>query len=138
MSPRLFFNVLSRTIERPIQFAERAELDEIRASLEAKEVVLIEIDASRIGSREDLFKLFAIALKMPKGFYGPEAYAPNSDAFLEYLDDVENWIPGRRIIVLSGAETFWKDQARLAGFLCELWLFSVLQRDSKSHLLFVW
>jgi hypothetical protein len=36
-------------------------------------------------AQEDLFKAFSIALKMPKGWYGDEEYAPNANAFLEYL-----------------------------------------------------
>jgi hypothetical protein len=30
---------------------------------------------------------------MPKRWYGDEEYAPNVDAFLEYLDDVHEWVP---------------------------------------------
>jgi len=97
-------------------------------------VALYEIDGAALRTREDLFKAFAIALKMPQGWYGNEEYAPNADAFLEYLGDVQQWAPAKgHIVLVRAAEKFWQNNARLAGKLVEWWQFA-----TDIHLVFVW
>ena len=76
---------------------------------------------------------------MPKGWYGDEEYAPNANAFLEYLDDVHEWVPAKgHVVVVRGAEQFWKVNARLAGMLVEWWQFATGPRNADIHLVFVW
>jgi hypothetical protein len=71
-----------------------------------------------VGHGVEVFRAFALALKMPKGCYGDEEYAPNANAFLEYLDDVHEWVPAKgHVVVMRGAEQIWKVNARLAGLL---------------------
>ena len=77
---------------------------------------------------------------MPKGWYGDEEYAPNANAFLEYLDDVHEWVPAKRhIVAIQRSEQFWKSCTRLAGELVELWqCANGPGRNSDIHLIFVW
>ncbi len=70
-----------------IHFCESTEVEETLPELREQNIAVMEIDGSCLTSREDVFKAFAIALRMPKGWYGDEEYAPNVDAFLEYLDN---------------------------------------------------
>ena len=82
---------------------------------------------------------FAIALRMPKGWYGDEEYAGNVDAFLEYLDDVVEWIPAKgHVVLIRHSEQFWCAVPRLAGELVEWWQFSFAGHQGTVHLVFVW
>jgi hypothetical protein len=122
-----------------VHFCELTEIDSITEELAAKNIALFRIEGDRISSSEGLYREFAIALKMPKGWYGPEEYAPNANAFQEYLDDVHDWVPADgHVVVIRDAERLWREQARLAGLLVELWQFSVHARGAKNHLVFAW
>jgi hypothetical protein len=88
---------------------------------------------------EGIFKAFATALKKPKGWYGDEEYAPNANAFLEYLDDVAEWEPAKgHVVLVRGSEQLWCARARLTGLLTEWWQFATLSRHARIHLVFVW
>ena len=139
MGTQLFFDVTARANGVAVHFCEPHELASIVPALSEHDIALFELDGTSVRSREDLFKAFAIALKMPKGWYGDEEYAPNADAFLEYLDDVHNWVPAKgHVVALRGAEQFWKLNTRLAGTLVEWWQFATGHRKADIHLLFVW
>jgi hypothetical protein len=102
-----------------------------------------EIDGSLIHSTEELFRAFATAFKKPKGWYNSdghsEEYAPNANAFLEYLDDVHEWVPAKgHVVLLRNAEHLWRQNARLAGMLVEWWQFATGPRECDIHLVFVW
>ena len=122
-----------------VHFCEATKVDEVRNDLAAAEVAIFEIDGSTLHSVEDVFKAFAIALRMPKGWYGEEDYAPNGNAFLEYLDDVVEWVPAKgHVALVRGATDFWRNQPRVAGILTELWQFANGYRDATINLVFVW
>jgi Barstar (barnase inhibitor) len=105
----------------------------------SNEVAVLEIDGASLSSIEDLFKAFAIALRKPKGWYGDEDYATNQNAFLEYLDDVVEWIPAKgHVILIRGSEQLWRAVPRLAGVLTELWQCATVTRQAAIHLIFVW
>jgi len=91
MKTQLLFD-LADPRHMSIHFCESAELEETMPELREQNIAVMEIDGSSLTSREAVFKAFAIALRMPKGWYGDEEYAPNVDAFLEYLDDVVEWV----------------------------------------------
>lgn len=140
MPTQLFFDLAVNAGEFvSIHFCEKDEFDAIGANLADKNIVALPINGSAIKSYEGLFRAFSVALKKPKGWYGDEEFAPNANAFLEYLDDVEDWVPANgHIAVISGAEHLWREQPRLAGFLVEQWQFATVRRGSKIHLVFVW
>lgn len=139
MKTQLFFDLTAKAKGVGVHFCESRELDGIMPELAEHDIALFDFDSSPVRSRDDLFKAFAIALKMPKGWYGNEEFAPNADAFLEYLDDVHEWVPAKgHVVALRGAEQFWKMNARLAGMLVEWWQFATGRRDADIHLVFVW
>jgi hypothetical protein len=123
-----------------VHFCEPEGITSVQRELTTKDIALFELDGATINSREQLFHAFAGALKMPKGWYGNEEYAPNVDSFLEYLDDVHEWVPAKgHIVVLRNAEEFWKSNNRLACMLIEWWQFATGPgRKADIHLLFVW
>jgi hypothetical protein len=122
-----------------VHFCEGNEIDGIAGELAAKDIAVCPIDGDRINCREDLYREFAVALRMPKGWYGPEEFAPNADAFNEYLDDVHEWVPANgHVVVIHRSERLWREQPRLAGFLVEIWQFSVNARGANNHLVFAW
>jgi hypothetical protein len=95
--------------------------------------------AAALSSLEELFKAFAVALKKPKGWYGDEDYPTNINAFLEYLDDVVEWIPAKgHVVLIHGSEGLWRTGARLAGLLTELWQFATISRHASIRLVFEW
>jgi hypothetical protein len=70
-------------------------------------VTVFEIDGAAISSREALFKVFATVLRKPDGWYRDEEYAPNADAFLEYLYDIAEWVPAKgRVVLIRNVEQF--------------------------------
>jgi hypothetical protein len=78
-------------------------------------------------------------LKTPKGWYDDEEFAPNTEAFLEYLDDVVEWVPAKgHVVLIRNSVQLWCDGARLAGLLTELWQFATVSRHATIHLVFVW
>jgi len=80
------------TVAACLNLLSRAsEVDVAMRELAPEETAIFEINGAEIRSSQDLFRAFAIALRMPQGWYGDEEYATNSDAFLEYLDDIREW-----------------------------------------------
>lgn len=139
MQTQLFFDLTAKAHQIMVHFCEPEELVKVHSVLLEKGVALFEIDGGAISTQEDLFKAFAIALKKPAGWYGDEEYAPNANAFHEYLDDVHEWVPAQgHVAVVHGAEKLWKLNPRLAGELVEWWLFATGPRGSDIHLVFVW
>jgi hypothetical protein len=70
-------------------------------------------------------------LKKPEGWYGHEQFAPNAGAFLEYLDDVVEWVPASgHVVLVRCSEQFWRTNTRLAGKLKELWQFATIARHA--------
>jgi hypothetical protein len=139
MKNQLFFDLTAESPHCWIHFVESPQLEEIAEELRGHNVVLLEIDGANLSSHEDVFKAFAIALRKPKGWYGDEEYATNVNAFLEYLDDVVEWIPAKRhLVLISHSEQFWRNAARLAGELVEWWQFSISGHQGTVQLVFVW
>jgi hypothetical protein len=92
-----------------------------------------------LSSHEGLFKAFATALRKPKDWYGGEEYPSNVNAFLEYLDDVLDWVPAKgHVVFVRGSEQLWRTRARLAGELTEWWQFATVTNQATVHLAFVW
>ena len=123
-----------------VHFCEPEDLANIEPELIAKDTALFKLDGVAITTQEQMFEAFAKALMKPKGWYGDEEYATNANAFLEYLDDVHEWVPAKgHIVIIQRAEQFWKSSPRLAGMLVELWQCATGRgRNSDIHLLFVW
>src|SRR5215472_7875211 len=141
MKSQLFLDLTADPRHRhfSIHFRDSAEVEETLQELRNQDIAVMEIDGSSIATREDLFKAFAIALQKPKGWYGDEEHAPNVDAFLEYLDDVVEWVPARgHVVLIRHSERFWRVAARLAGELVEWWQFSISGHEGTVHLVFVW
>ncbi|MDP9162417.1 MAG: barstar family protein [Acidobacteriota bacterium] len=141
MKTQLFYDLTS--VPKPyhpiVHFCEANKVDEVREDLAAQEIVIFEIDGSTFHSLEDMFKAFAVGLRMPKGWYGQEHYAPNADAFLEYLDDVVEWVPAKgHVVLVRGATDLWRNQPRVAGILTELWQLANGHREATITLVFVW
>jgi len=139
MKTQLFFD-LTATVPHPsVYFRESDEMQETVEELRKHDVAVLEIDGAALSSIEDLFKAFAIAPRKPKGWYGDEDHATNQDAFLEYLDDVVEWIPAKgHVILIRGSEQLWRTVPRLAGVLTELWQCATVTRQAAIHLIFVW
>jgi hypothetical protein len=139
MQTQLLFD-LTATEGIKIHFCEPEDSANIQPELTVMDITLFELEGATIHSQEQLFQAFAAALKMPKGWYGDEEHAPNVDAFLEYLDDVHEWVPAKgHIVAIRRAEQFWKSSSRLAGRLVEWWqLATGTGRRADIHLLFVW
>jgi hypothetical protein len=139
METQLFFDLTTPASACAIHFCEHDEVAVVLPGLVERGVAVMEIDGASISKQEELFRAFAVALRMPKGWYGDEEYATNENAFLEYLDDVHEWVPAKgHVVILRGAEKFWKINARLAGSLVECWQFATGPRKSDIHLVFVW
>lgn len=140
MPTQLFFSVTAQDDTFiSVHFCERQEYESIAPDLAENGIVAMPIVGSEITNYEALYRAFAVALRMPKGWYGEEEYAPNANAFLEYLDDVQEWVPSKgHVVVINNSEQLWREQPRLASFLVESWQFATLKRGAKIHLLFVW
>ena len=139
MKNRLFFDLTAKPPLVSIHYCESAEVEEALEDLRNHNIAVLEIEGATLASQEDLFKAFATALRKPKGWYGDEEYAPNVDAFLEYLDDVVEWVPANgHVVIIRHSEQFWSKSARLAGELVEWWQFSITGHQGTGHLVFAW
>ena len=139
MKTQLLFDLTAETSCPSVHFQEIREVEEIIEELQRQNIAVFEIDGAELSSQEGIFKAFATALKKPEGWYGNEEYADNADAFLEYLDDVVEWVPAKgHIVLVRGSEQLWCARARLAGLLTEWWQFATVSRHALIHLVFVW
>ena len=100
MKTQLYFDLAGRTNHPRIHFRESQEIEEIMEDLRKENIAVFEIDGAALSSQENLFKAFAIVLRKPKDWYGGEEYPRNVNAFLEYLDDVLDWVPAKGHVVL--------------------------------------
>jgi len=138
MRTQLFFDLVGETRHISVHFCEPHQMNEVRNDLLGCDIALFEIVGTQLSSQEAVFKAFAIALKMPAGWYGDEEYATNVNAFLEYLDDVVEWVPAKgHVVVIRDSEQFWRAEPRLAGDLVEWWQLATY-RQATIHLVFVW
>jgi len=63
-----------------------------------------------VNSLQELLTAVAIAFKKPEEWYGDEEYAPNANAFLEYLDDVAEWVPAKvQVVLVREATALWRE-----------------------------
>jgi hypothetical protein len=140
MRTQLFFDLTAEgNHHRFIHFREADEIDCIVDELRANDHAIFEADGAGIHSLEDLLRVLSLALRKPEGWFGDEVFAPNSNAFMEYLDDVRGWVPAKgHIVLLRGATALWANHPRLAGNLTEWWQFSTINREAAVHLVFVW
>jgi hypothetical protein len=106
--------------------------------LATEDCAVFEIMGAAINSLQEFFRAAAIALKKPEGWYGDEEYAPNANAFLEYLDDVAAWVPAKvQVVLIREATALWRDSPKTAGDIIELWQSATL-RVARISLVFVW
>jgi hypothetical protein len=139
MKTQLYFYLAGKTDHPKIHFRESKEVEEIMEDLRPESIAVFEIDGAALSSQEDLFKAFAVVLRKPKGWYGDEEYPNNVNAFLEYLDDVLDWVPAKgHVVLLRRSEQLWRTHARLAGALTEWWQFATVTNHATVHLVFVW
>jgi hypothetical protein len=139
MKTQLFFDLTAEPRHLAIHFCNSPEIEEVLEELRKQNIAVFEIDGATLSSREDVFKAFALAFRKPKGWYGDEEYAPNVDAFLEYLDDVVEWVPAKgHVVLIRNAQRLWSCSPRLAGEFVEWWQFSITGHQGTVHLVFVW
>ena len=139
MDTQLFFDLTADAKGFSVRFCESSDIESIRSELAGKGISVLEIDGAEINSTDDLFRAVAIAFRKPSGWYGDEEFAPNANAFLEYIDDVVEWIPATGyVLAVKEAETLWQRHPRIAAELVELWQCATNHRNAKPHLLFVW
>jgi barstar (barnase inhibitor) len=140
MELQLSFDLLADATKRPsIHFRDSDQVSQAVAEISAQNVALFDIDGNAVHSMPDLFREFAIAFRKPKGWYGEEDFAPNANAFLEYLDDVLQWVPAdHHIVVIRRASSLWRNHPEIAGKLVELWQFATIPRAANIHLVFAW
>jgi len=139
MKTQLFYDLTATKSCPSVHFQEAREIEEIIEELRGENIAVFEIEGAALSSQEAIFKAFATVLKMPKGRYGDEEYADNQNAFLEYLDDVVDWVPAKgHVVLVRGSEQLWCARARLAGLLTELWQCATVSRHARIHLVFVW
>ena len=100
---------------------------------------VLRMNGSEWASVRDVHRDFATAMQVPKGYYrADEVFAPNANAFLEYLDDVAEWLPAKgHLYVVDGATSLLRAAPAIAGYLAELVQFSHLDRASDAKLVFV-
>ncbi|MGA3093471.1 MAG: barstar family protein [Terriglobales bacterium] len=109
MKTQLFFDLTAETSCPSVHFQESRDVEEIIEELQRQNIGVFVIDGAALSSRKDIFKAFATALKKPNGWYGDEEYADNADAFLEYLDDVSEWVLAKgRVVLVRGSEQLWR------------------------------
>ena len=138
MKTDLFFRLTEATPWPSVFFRESAEVEGTVQELRQANVAVFEIDGGALSSEEELFRAFATALRMPKGWYGDEEYACNPNAFLEYLDDGTEWVPAKgHVVLIRGSEKLWRASAHLTGELTELWEAATLYRRASIRLVFV-
>ncbi len=113
------FDLLANASHFPsIHFHKPEEAKKVLEELQGQDIAIFEIDGATIHSEKDLYKKVAIVFKMPEGWYGPlEKYATNPNAFLEYLEDVSEWVPAKNhAVFLYGATKLWKNHPQIAGW----------------------
>jgi len=139
MKTQLFFDLTAQIPGPSIYFYELKDVEGAREELREHNIAVLEIDGTALSSIDEMFKAFAIALKKPKGWYGDEDYPTNSNVFLEYLDDVVEWVPAKgHVVLIHGSERLWRTDARVAGHLTELWQFATISRRATVKLVFEW
>ena len=139
MATDLFSRLIRPSHGPSIFFRPSAELDVITRQLREQNIAIFEVNGSAISSELDLYKAFAKALMMPQGWYGQEEYAPNADAFLEYLGDVAEWVPAKaHVVLVRQSDQLWRTNPQVAGLLTELCEDAALDRESSVRLVFVW
>ncbi len=139
MNTQLLYDLTGDAKGFSVRFCEKADIESIRNELDSKGVSVLEVDGLEVNSIDDLFRVVAIAFRTPKNWYGDEEFAPNANAFLEYIDDVVEWIRATGyVLAVKNAEVFWQRHPRIAAELVELWQCATNHRKAKPHLLFVW
>lgn len=139
MKTQLYFELAGKTNHPRIHFRESKEIEQIMEDLRREDIAVFEIEGAVLSSHEGLFKAFAKVLRKPKDWYGGEEYPSNVNAFLEYLDDVLDWVPAKgHVVLVRGSEQLWRTHARLAGELTEWWQFATVTNQATVHLVFVW
>ena len=139
MKTQFYFDLAGKTNHPRIHFRESKEVEEIIEDLRKENIAVFEIDGAALSSHEGLFKAFAMALRKPKDWYGGEEYPSNVNSFLEYLDDVLDWVPAKgHVVFVRGSEHLWRTNARLAGELTEWWQFATVTNQATVHLVFIW
>jgi hypothetical protein len=139
MKTQLFFDLAGETHHPKVHFRDSREVEEIMKELRERNIAIFEINGAVLSSQEDLYKVFASVLRKPKEWYGGEEYPTNVNAFLEYLDDVLDWVPANgHVVLIRNSEQFWRTHPRLAGDLTEWWQFATVINEATVHLVFVW
>jgi RNAse (barnase) inhibitor barstar len=105
------------------------------AALREAGLHVAELDGGSISSKEDLMDAVAAALEFPDYFGG------NWDALDECLRDLGTWLPAEGyVVVVAGAEGFWRRSPELAGMLVRAWLDASdvwTEKTTPFHLTFV-
>jgi hypothetical protein len=126
-----------RTGKTRIFFRQPEEVGQAVQTLRAASVEVMRIDGSKLKTETDVFRECAVAFRMPKGYYGDEEFAPNANAFAEYLDDVADWAPASgHVLLIQNANELWRDQPSLAGLFVE-WILFAEKRGSDIRVVFV-
>ena len=138
MRSQLYFDLTAPAPRPSVYFREASEVDLTVRELATEDCAVFEIMGTAIHSLQELFTAVAIAFKKPEGWYGDEEYAPNANAFLEYLDDVGEWVPAKiQVALIREATALWRNSPKIAGDIIELWQ-SAICRGARIRLVFVW
>ncbi|MFM9844765.1 MAG: barstar family protein [Dongiaceae bacterium] len=132
----LFAEDLARVGWRCLHFAPGADLtDDLRRGLAAQDITLFEMDAGAIGSKGELMRALAAALKFP------DYFGHNWDAVAECLRDLPDRTPGDGyVLFLLDGLNLWRAAPELAGALVETWLSAAEDAghdDIGLHLVFL-
>ena len=125
-------NVLERASSEAVHFGDA----ELLAAIRRLAVLHIFEIRSAIASAEELFEAMAHAMELP------DYFGRNWDALHDALKDLAP-DPGQRgfVLVIHNAEALWRDAARVAGELVEVWLDAAAWWHDDGvpfHLVFVW
>jgi hypothetical protein len=131
MTP-LFAEDISKPSWHCVHFTDSAPLPE---SLSGHGVHAVGIEGSEIASKPDLMSSIAGALDFPDHF------GANWDALDDSLRDL-SWLGERNhALIVSGAESLWRQHPDLAGGLVESWLGAAGRWADLGigfHLVFEW
>jgi hypothetical protein len=122
----LFAEDLARVGWRCLHFAPAGDLtDDLRRELAVQNVTLFELDAGAIGTKEEMMRALAGALKFP------DYFGHNWDAVAECLRDLPDRASGDGyVLFLQDGFSLWRNVPELAGVLVETWLSAA---EDASH-----
>lgn len=121
---------------RCIHFVAAGELSEnLRPALEAAGMALFDIGSDATGSKDELLRALAEAMRFP------EHFGMNWDAVIDCLRDLEERIPAEGyVLFIHAAERHWRKGWPWMGEFVEVWLTAAEESAHDGiplHLVFI-